>query len=274
MKKHQQADLVYYQFNHLSQMPQIDHFVSTRQGGASQDYCSTMNLSLNVNDDWASVIQNRQKLAHIIETDLKNFVFANQTHSSNICKVDNTMRGRGVFDYQTSLKNTDALITQETDICLMTLGADCVPILFYSPDNQVIAVAHSGWRGTVSKIAAQVIRAMQDDYGCKPAHIRVGIAPCISVQNYEIGEEVAQAVRAAFGEESGYLIWNEKTQKFHFDLVYANQQQLQKVGVKPENIETSGFCTFANSDIFFSARHDQGKTGRFGAGIRLKKSLI
>jgi hypothetical protein len=56
--------------------------------------------------------------------------------------------------------------------------------------------------------------------------------------------------------------------------VYANQQQLQKVGVMPENIETSGFCTFANSDIFFSARHDQGKTGRFGAGIKLKKRLI
>jgi polyphenol oxidase len=270
MKKYQQADLVYYQFNHLSQMPDIEHFVSTRQGGLSQNHFATMNLSLNVKDELTSVLQNRQKLADILGTNLKNFVFANQTHSCNIGKVDKTMRGSGVFDYATSILNTDALITNEADICLMTLGADCVPILFYSPDNQVIAVAHAGWRGTVSKIAAQVIDTMQQDYQCNPAHIRVGIAPCISVKNYEIGEEVAQAVRESFGEETGYLVWNEKTQKFHFDLVYANQQQLQKVGVKPENIEVSGFCTFDNSDIFFSARYDQGKTGRFGAGIMLK----
>ncbi|MCU0446082.1 MAG: peptidoglycan editing factor PgeF [Microscillaceae bacterium] len=273
MKKIQEADLTYYQFNHLSQIPDIQHFVSSRQGGNSPQPWASMNISLHVNEPSETVIENRQKLASIMGTDLENFVFAKQTHSPNIALIDTHHRGSGVWVYDTGIANTDALITQQADICLVALGADCVPLLFYSPDNQVIASAHAGWRGTVLQIAQAVVQKMQNELGCDPAQIKVGIAPCISVRNYEIGTEVVEAVEQAFGSKEGYLWWNENTQKYHLDLVFANYQQLIAMGVQPQNIEVSGFCTYENSDIFYSARFDRGKTGRFGAGI-MRKSFV
>lgn len=269
MQKNQSGELTYFTFPHLHAHTSIKHFVSTRLGGFSQAHLQSLNLSLNVQDEKENVIKNRVALAEAVGFAPDSYCFANQVHSPHISLIGSQERGRGMYDYQDCIKTTDALITTEKNICLMALGADCVPILFFDPQQKVIAAAHSGWRGTVQKIASLTVQRMKNEFGCEYAHILVGIGPCISAKNYEIGIEVENAVNEAFGKEGNYLIMNELTNKKHFDLVYANAQQLIDLGLKPENILSSGFCTYEHSDLFFSSRKDAGKTGRFGAGIML-----
>ena len=138
----------------------------------------------------------------------------------------------------------------------MVLAADCVPVLMYDSRMRVIAAVHAGWRGTVGRIAAQTVERMQDEFGCDPRDVIVGIGPSIGPCCFEVGEEVVEAAREGLGN-------------YQLNLWEANRRQLRQVGVEDARIEVAGICTVCHHDQFFSYRGDRGNTGRFGAGIML-----
>ncbi|MBC7333265.1 MAG: laccase domain-containing protein, partial [Actinobacteria bacterium] len=146
----------------------------------------------------------------------------------------------------------------------MVLQADCVPLFFYDPSRKVVGIAHAGWSGTAKRIVKNVIKVMIEQYCCLPENILVGIGPSIGPCCYEVGLEVAKKI-------SPVLI---KGSKYFVDLWQANKVQLLSSGVAEENIEVAELCTRCNSHIFFSARAANGnRTGRFGAGIMIKRNL-
>ena len=53
------------------------------------------------------------------------------------------------------------------------------------------------------------------------------------------------------------------------DLWEANKEQLEETGIPIQNIEVAKICTKCNNTLFFSSRHDNGRTGRFGIGITI-----
>ncbi len=257
------------EFENLSKFSAIKHFVTTRKGGTSKPPFEFMNLSFETRDDKQNVLKNRQILSETVQIPLQNFVMQNQMHTRNVLVVNQSHKGRGVFDHGESIQNNDAFVTNESDICLFVFGADCVPILFYDTKLGVIGAAHSGWRGTVQKIAQATVEAMMQNYGSSPKNIHVGIGPSIGKCCYEVGDEVCQSVIETYGTDKEFLITNSATHRKHFDLWYANKYQLTEIGIPHGNIEISNICTLCHKDIFFSAR--SGETGRFGAGIMLKK---
>ncbi len=261
-------EVPFYVFENLQAISEIRHFVSTRQGGVSEAPFDTLNVSLRF-DDPSRVLQNRKILAEAVKMPAENFCWAQQVHGHRVALVGEKDRGRGRLTWDDAIPNADAMITQTPYICLAVTSADCVPLLFYDPVQKAIGAAHSGWRGTVQKIATHTVQALQKYFGSHPRDLLVGIGPCISGAIYEVGSEVETAVREAFGTEAGYLIPNTNTGKKHFDLVYANQQQLYALGIPEKNIEVSGFCTYQQADIFFSYRKQGGRTGIFASGIVL-----
>jgi polyphenol oxidase len=269
MQKITQGLVPYYIFQNLQPFTEIVHFVSSREGGVSQDEYNTLNISLKGNDDKAHILHNRQKLADTLQIPLEYFCFAQQTHEDVVAVIDKKDKGRGVYSQEDAMPQTDAMITQESDICLVVMSADCVPILLYDQKQKVIGAVHSGWRGTVKKILSLTVQKMIDVYHSNPKDILVGIAPCIGAEAYQVGEEVVQAVQEAFGTIEGYTQTHPQTGKKHLDLIYANQRQLLNLGIPTENMETSGFCTYQNADVFYSYRKSQGKTGIFASGIML-----
>ena len=257
----------YLQFNHFSKFPVITHFVSTKIKKSESISDKNLNISFESDMPAAEVYKNRQLLSETINIPLENFVMQNQIHGDTITIIDDTHKGKGVLSHQTAIQNSDAMITDKKNICLFLFAADCMPILFYDTKKHIIGVAHSGWKGTVSKIAQKTVVKMTEVFNSDYKDIIVGIGPSISVKNYEIGENVVKAVEKAFGTKDNYLQFNKYTKKYHFDLWFTVKQQLLEIGIPKNNIEFSGFCTFENNDLFFSAR--QKNTGRFGAGIML-----
>ena len=140
----------------------------------------------------------------------------------------------------------------------------------YDPVKLVIGAAHAGWRGTVKKMAANTILKMQEQYGCSPKNICVGIGPSIGPCCYNVGGEVIQEVLQTFGTTEGLINFNNPEFAPILDLWSANKMQLIEVGVSEENIEIAEICTNCHHDDFFSSRHGKGITGRFGAGIMIK----
>ena len=164
----------------------------------------------------------------------------------------------------------DALITNEKNLPLLLFFADCTPILIFDPVHQAIGVAHGGWKGTVQKIAAKTIEAMEAEFGTNPADCLVGIGPAIGACCYEVGENVRVAVTATFPQQQDTLLSSVSTDKWKLDLWQANRCQLEDAGVLPDKIDMANSCTQCNADVFFSYRADAGHTGRIGALLCLK----
>lgn len=164
------------------------------------------------------------------------------------------------------LDGVDAVIYDVKDACVGISTADCIPVLCYDPEHHCAAAIHAGWRGTVARIVITAIEQMKLAYGTNPEHLRCAIGPGISLESFEVGDEVYDAfLRAGFPMETIAV----RKEKWHLDIKECNRMQLLSLGVLPENIEVSPIDTMTD-DRFFSARRDGASTGRMLSGIVLR----
>jgi hypothetical protein len=254
-------------FESLLTYKRIVHFISSRHQGFSDPPYDSFNLSFHVGDEPEKVLKNRQLLSSKLGFLIEDFVTLKQVHGANIVKITEKNRGQGAFDYKSAIEAADGMITNLPGICLMVLIADCVPMLFYDPNQQIIGVAHAGWKGTTEKIAENMVNTMVKQYGARPKDIIVCIGPSIGPCCYEIRSDVIKEIQNNLGGE--LIIF--KDNRYYFDLWRANKVQLFNLGIGYQNMELSGFCTKCRRDIFFSFRGERGRTGRFGAGIMIKR---
>ena len=253
----------------------VQHAISTKLGGVSKPPFDSLNLALHVGDNPQDVLTNRKRFAASLDLNAEDIVTPNQVHGDRVLRVDESHRGRGALNYDDAIKETDALITNTPDLPLMLCFADCVPVLFVDVDNAAIGIAHAGWKGTMSKIAAKTLMAMTDEFGTDPTECLAGIAPSIGSCCYEVGENVITACKEAFPRHIDKLITN-RNGKTYIDLWQANLIQLLEAGMSEENIDIAKECTCCKSAWYFSYRaaRTAGKpeTGRIAALISLKSN--
>lgn len=258
-------------FSCLSKYQDIFHFVTTRKGGFSLAPFNSLNLAFHVGDDREKVLENRKKLARYLHIPINYCTISNQVHGINIAIIGQTEKGSGAIDISTAIKDCDAMITDQDNVCLLVLVADCVPVMLYDKRKKIIAVIHAGWKGTVRKISQKTFHLMESRFGCKPSDIICAIGPSIGPCCYQVGPEVVALVRKNFTAERGLIHSVTENGKGYFDLWEANRVQLLNCQIPEQNIEVAGLCTCCHPDLFFSSRNDNGNTGRFAAGIMIKK---
>lgn len=256
MRKMVQGRLSVFKFESFKKYKNIAHFVTTKEGWCAGD------KPRFTGDHESEYAVFRKELALSCECDTNRFVFPRQTHSDHLAVVtsENT---------KNTISDTDALITNESGLFVCVQTADCVPILLFDPQKKVVAAIHTGWRGTVAKIALKTVRQMTEKFGCKPADIIAGIGPSIHIHAYEVGPEVVKAVEDNFSNSVALLKPSMNEGKAYFDLWEANQTVLIESGIPEENIEVMGLCSFEHADFFYSARREGIDTGRMVSGIRL-----
>jgi copper oxidase (laccase) domain-containing protein len=98
-----------------------------------------------------------------------------------------------------------------------------------------------------------------------PERMRAYVSPCIGVDNFEVGPEVAVQFDDAFVERRP--AWRRP----HVDLKAAIVAQLAEAGVPREQVEVSPHCTVADVDLFFSHRAENGVTGRMMGFVGLRE---
>mgnify|MGYP000917925470 FL=1 len=196
-------------FPALEETGLVKHAFSTRMGGVSKGYLSSMNLSFTKESSYENVVENYKRISNVLGIDMEDMVLSYQTHTTNILKVEKKHRGSGILK-EREYGDVDALITDEKGICLVTFFADCVPIYLLDTKNKAIGLVHSGWRGTVERIADITFRAMQFNYGSRAEDMIACIGPSICADHYEVGTEVADSFRRSFSDHSieGILKYN------------------------------------------------------------------
>jgi YfiH family protein len=284
---------------HLSKFAWLIHGFSTRAGGFSRAYQpGDLNLGFTRDDDKAAVERNRS--AFLRELGAGNqpkkrqrttgsshwpILSLQQVHSDVIHCVDSVLK---------QPTTGDGLLTATPGLLLTIQTADCLPVILVDPKRHAIGVFHAGWRGTAKRIVEKGVGEMQRYFGSHACDLKAAIGPGIHGCCYEVGEDVRTKFEAQFAyaerlfrevkesdpvrEKYPLLFLTARApghstlpKKIFLDLVEANHQQLLAAGVLAKNIEASPLCTNCRTDLLFSYRGENGKTGRLMgvAGIRV-----
>lgn len=194
--------------------------------------------------------QNREILRSILGK--KRVVFANQIHSDIVVKITK--------DNLDLIHSADSLITNDPDIAVAVMVADCVPILICDPISRAVGAVHAGWRGVAKEIVIKTIDLMTKEFRSNPSDLIVGIGPAIKSCCYEVDSVVAVPFKN-IGLDSALKQKSEL--KWQLDLQDAIRSQLMRIGVI--NIEIMELCTSCDKR-FFSYRREN-ITGRFVGAI-------
>lgn len=270
VKRNRTGELEYLTFPLLEQTGIVRHLFSTRLGGASEGIYSTMNLSYTRGDEKEAVDENFRRIAEVLGCSVGDIVCSDQTHTVNLRVVGKQDGGKGILaprDYT----DIDGLLTDEPGVMLATFYADCVPLYFVDTRKKAVALAHSGWRGTVGRMGMCVVDKMRETYGTDPSDIVAAVGPSICQACYEVSEDVADAFAAEFYKsgQKDEILESKGGGKYRLDLWRANEIVLQEAGIPAGQIQVTDLCTCHNSEYLFSHRASQGKRGNLGAFLGL-----
>jgi len=233
------------------------HGFTTRLGGVSAKPFDSMNLGWKWGDVAADVAENHRRLLAIAGGRVMQH--ATQVHGTRVLRVRAADEPGAV-----AAEEADGLASDEIGVGLSVHVADCTPILVADPATGACAALHAGWRGTVAGMAAQGVRSLTAQFGCRPRDLCVAIGPCIGACCFEVGPEVTAAFLAArpAARKDGVILSASANQD-RIDLRRFQRLQLEAAGVPPENIEVSTECTYCDSRRrFFSFRRAGRATGQ------------
>ncbi len=272
MKVNRKGDVVWLSYPELDGMDWVVNGFSTRLGGVSEGIFSSMNLSFSRGDDPEDVLENYRRIGAVMDFTPEMIVSSDQIHTTNLRVVGKADRGSGVTR-ERKIREADGLLTCEPGVVLATYFADCVPLYFLDPVHKAIALSHSGWRGTVSRMGRETVLRMEKEFGTDPADLITAIGPSICQDCYEVSEDVIDAFRKEFPEElHEKLFYPTVPGKYQLNLWEANRQIMLDTGVREEHISMPGLCTCCNPEFLFSHRASHGKRGNLAAFLYIRES--
>jgi hypothetical protein len=118
--------------------------------------------------------------------------------------------------------------------------ADCAPVYLVDPVRRVVALLHSGKKGSQANITRVALAKMQREYGCRAHDIVLQLGPCIRPPAYEV------------------------------DVPALILEDARAAGLRAENIHDCGLCTHADAAAYYSYRRELGVTGRMLALLGLR----
>jgi hypothetical protein len=229
-----------------------------RAGGASAGIYAGLNIGLGSDDDRDTIMENRRRATESLLPG-SELVTVHQIHSADVV----TVTGPIALNQR---PQADAMVTDQPNLLLGILTADCVPVLFHDPQAHIIGAAHAGWKGALVGVTDNVITSMEA-LGADRDHIACAIGPCIAQPSYEVDA----AFRTRFVEAdaaNAQFFATGKPDHYQFDIEAYVAARLQAAGLR--KINKLGLDTYAHEDRYFSYRRSchRGEAG-YGRQISL-----
>lgn len=181
---------------------------------------------------------------------------ARQVHGRRVRSVngpaDDGVRVTGEYDGQ---------VTGSAGILLAVTAADCVPVYLLSPEREVWALIHAGWRGTAAGVLESALERLNRGYGVPTDELHLHLGPSICGECYEVGPEVVEALRPAAALEGG----DGNDGSHRVDLRRTLARRARTSGVSGARMTRSAWCTCCSGDQFHSYRCKGQTTGRMAA---------
>jgi len=242
----------------ISKFKIVKHGFFNRRGGTSKGLYKSLNCGLGSHDKKINVINNLKIVCKKIGVTYKKLVLLNQMHSNKFYFI------KKGHNFNKKIK-ADSLITNVKNIAIGVLTADCVPILIYDKDKDIISAIHAGWKGAYKGIINNTINFFIKN-GSNVKSLIAIIGPCISEKNYEVKKNFQDKfIKKNVINKKFFKTTNNKT---YFSLNKYIYSQLRNLGIK--NLEVINKDTFDAKNNFFSARRAlKNKENDYGRNISI-----
>lgn len=229
-----------------------------RTGGVSRPPFASLNLGSACGDDAACVAENRRRVLAALGAEplLGSLVNPKQVHGDHVVVVRSSGAGDVAAAQAEAALGADAVVCTAPDVPVLLCFADCVPVVLVAPGG--FAVIHSGWRGTVARIAAKAARVLCEEASCAPDELVAYVGPHVLARDYEVSEELAERFSAEFG--AGALFSPR-----HLDLSACLARTFEEAGIASERVAWCEDSTASSTERFFSYRAEKGSCGGHGA---------
>lgn len=214
----------------------------TSKGGISKGDFNSLNCSKSNDDKKNNVSKNIKIAINALGIKKKRLKLINQIHSNKIFFINNNNLNKDIYG--------DGLITENKNIALGILTADCAPIFIFDKKKSIVCCLHSGWKGALNNIVSKGIKKIKRKK-IKSQNIIVIVGPCLGFNNFEVDKKF----------KLKFIKKNKLYQKFFksknrnkdiFDLRNLINFQISKEGI--DNVFNIRKDTYKNSHIFFSHR--------------------
>lgn len=201
------------------------------------------NITLDIDKNILNIFSSKSINEILKELNLDNYYETKQVHSNIVHIVD---------DNYINSSTGDALITNKPNKPLIIKIADCVPIILYDKENKVVAIIHSGWKGTLENITTNTVEVMQKKFNSKVENINAYIYPSIRNCHFEVEEDVYSLFKEKINNIDKYT--KKINIKYYIDLQSIIKDNLNNLGIT--NIKDTNICTYCHHDIYHSYRYN------------------
>ncbi|MBL4639676.1 MAG: peptidoglycan editing factor PgeF [Kordiimonadaceae bacterium] len=232
----------------------LPHAFMGKCSGVSEGIYASLNCGPGSEDNPENVAENRRRAAHHISGSADTpMVSCYQVHGVNVIEV--------TTDWGDDRPKADAMVTKERGIILSILTADCAPVIFADEQAGVIGAAHAGWKGALSGVLANTVKAMVK-LGAERSRIRAAIGPCIHQESYEVESDF----RSHFADiDSGFASYFQRgkdIEHYHFDLPSFVKSQLKREAI--DHVWTARPDTYISDDHFSYRRSTHRREMDYG----------
>jgi YfiH family protein len=241
---------------------------STRNGGVSDMPHDALSLAGFHDDAAENILENRRRFLKLFPGEW-SLAGCWQVHGAEVRVVNSVVEAKPAEDQLGETIYCDVIASNAEGVLAGVKTADCVPILIGDPRTRSFAAVHAGWRGTLATAVIAGVRRLANEYGARAEDLRVAVGASAGPCCYEVGSDVIDAFSSRF-PNGAQLFTPTRPGHALVDLIAANRQQLESVGVRPERIHVLPLCTMCRTDLFFSYRKEKqlnGKVGRLMAVI-------
>jgi len=241
---------------------------STRNGGVSDMPHDALSLAGFHDDAAENILENRRRFLKLFPGEW-SLAGCWQVHGAEVRVVNSVVEAKPAEDQLGETIYCDVIVSNAEGVLAGVKTADCVPILIGDPRTRSFAAVHAGWRGTLATAVIAGVRRLANEYGARAEDLRVAVGASAGPCCYEVGSDVIDAFSSRF-PNGAQLFTPTRPGHALVDLIAANRQQLESVGVRPERIHVLPLCTMCRTDLFFSYRKEKqlnGKVGRLMAVI-------
>ena len=220
----------------------IKHCFFSRNNGTSRGIYESLNCGIGSKDKKETVQKNLELVAKAFNIEKKQLMLMNQTHSSKVQIIDGKNNSQRI--------DADAMLTNNYELALCVLTADCAPILVYENDKKIIGCIHAGWKGAVNGVIDNTLNKIIE-MGGNTKKLDVCIGPCIAQESYEVKNDFYSKFNEESVENDSFFLKKEND-SFNFDLRGFVIKKFNSYGVyKIGNINID---SFANKKEYFSHR--------------------
>ncbi len=231
-----------YSSKMLKKFKNLNHYFFSKKNGYSSGIYKSLNCGIGSGDNKKNVSKNLNKVAKKLKIKKENLVLMNQTHSNKVIMIKKNFKNSKKI-------NADAIFTNNKNIGLGVLTADCVPILFFEPKKKIVGVIHAGWKGAFSGIIENTFKKVKKITSKNKIYVSIG--PSIGKLNYEVDYRFFEKFYN-FSKKNVKYFSIKNSDKFNFDLRLFIKDKITKNVIC--EIDEVKLDTFSNEANFFSYR--------------------